>query len=422
MDFSNVSGHMSRKLQHILPTVAGAHQTPPEGILVTDLSTAENALIAEDILPLQRCAIAESLSLKDLSYPPGFGGDPELLKALADFFNTYFNPSSSVEPGQIITTAGAGNALSALISAICDPGDEVLVLGPCWEGFDAYFTMGADVKTTFVTPTCLETATQMDIVEALQAAYEASDAKERIKAVALTNPLNPLGQCYSVEILRKILEFCEARGMHLVSDEVYAISSHRPRGDEYSRPFVSVLALEEGDSTAATWPSPKVHVIWSMSKDFGSSGTRMGCIVSQANQALRFGAGLASYWQTSSLTSVVAASLLRSPQLPSLIQKNSERLGAAYRQMTDGLSKLGIKFISADYGLFVFAKIGAHCQSAADEVEMIAQLVERGLIVAPGRKFSCGESEHGWARITFAVSGDKIENALGALGAYLGGK
>ncbi|KAI0436489.1 hypothetical protein F4803DRAFT_223222 [Xylaria telfairii] len=132
MDFSDVSHQMSRKLQHVLPTVASSHPTPPAGIPVNDLSTAENSLLAEDILPLAKCAIADSLALKHLSYPPGFGGDPELLKVMADFINTYFKPSSSVQPNQIITTSGAGNALSGLLSAICDPGDEVLVIGPCW--------------------------------------------------------------------------------------------------------------------------------------------------------------------------------------------------------------------------------------------------------------------------------------------------
>ncbi|KAI0436488.1 pyridoxal phosphate-dependent transferase [Xylaria telfairii] len=279
--------------------------------------------------------------------------------------------------------------------------------------------MGADVKTTTVAPLCLERATQMDIVEAVNAAYEASHAKERVRAVVLTNPVNPLGTCYSEDVLRRILEFCDARGMHLVSDEAYATSALR-RADECSQPFVSVLALKGDDATkGVTGPSRKVHVIWTMSKDFGCSGLRMGCIISQANLALRLGSGLATYWQTSSLASVVATSLLGSVRLPDLMQKNSKRLGTAYRQMADGLANLGIKFIPANYGLFVFAKVGSHCRTEADEDDMIAQLAERGLIVAPGRKFSCGKNEHGWARITFAVPAERIENALDVLGAYL---
>ena len=69
---------------------------------------------------------------QNLSYPPGFGGDPELLEALASLFNTYFHPSIPVQPGHIITTSGAGNALDALLCSVCDDGDSVLVPGPYW--------------------------------------------------------------------------------------------------------------------------------------------------------------------------------------------------------------------------------------------------------------------------------------------------
>lgn len=146
-----------------------------------------------------------------------------------------------------------------------------------------------------------------------------------------------------------------------------------------------------------------------------------GCIISQTNPALRLGSGLASYWQTSSLASVVATSLLNFHQLPGLLHQNSERLGAAYRQLTDGLARLRIRYIPAAYGLFVLAKVGDHCHTKEAETAMARALALKGLIVAPGQKFSCGDKECGWFRITFSTSAENIDRALRTIEAVLGG-
>jgi gliotoxin/aspirochlorine biosynthesis aminotransferase len=95
-------------------------------------------------------------------------------------------------------------------------------------------------------------------------------------------------------------------------------------------------------------------------------------------------------------------------------------LGAGSDYLSSGLSRLGVEYITADYGLFVFARIGRNCQNDTDEQDMVKNLAQKGLIVAPGRKFSCGENEHGWARLNFAVSQEKLATALRLLEGYLG--
>ncbi|KAJ6093083.1 1-aminocyclopropane-1-carboxylate synthase 7 [Penicillium sp. IBT 16267x] len=419
MDFSNVSRHMGTKLQNLLPKLAGSQQTAPDGIHSIDLSVAENVLLGREMLAMAKEAVGKSLNLKDLSYPAGFGGDPALLTALARFFNTYFKPSTIIEPEHIIATSGAGNALDALLCSICDEGDQVLVAGPCWDGFGPYFLIHANVKPIIVTAPTLEGSTQTDIVCALENAYFTAVHPERIKGVVLTNPSNPLGKCYTRDVLCEILRFCDVNGMHLISDEVYAMSCVQSLN--CFQPFMSALSLLDDDLTpnVASLAS-RVHLIWSMSKDFGCSGIRLGCIVSQANMALRIGSGLASYWQTSSLASVTATSILNSPELPRLIRKNSELLGGAYTILANGLVKLGIKYIPADYGLCLFAKVGKHCNTPEDEEAVVKGLANTGLIVAPGQKFACGEKECGWVRITFSQPAEKIQTALKMMETYLG--
>lgn len=57
------------------------------------------------------------------------------------------------------------------------------------------------------------------------------------------------------------MHFCAAKGIHLISDEIYALSVYK-RGDGPSEEFTSVLAI---DPTGIINPS-QVHVLYGMSK------------------------------------------------------------------------------------------------------------------------------------------------------------
>jgi aspartate/methionine/tyrosine aminotransferase len=90
----------------------------------------------------------------------------------------------------------------------------------------------------------------------------------------MTNPQNPFGQCYTREVLQECLRFCQERGLHYISDEIFALSVFE-NPDAAGNPFVSALSLiDEGID------SSRVHVVWSASKDFGCSGIRMVCKIS----------------------------------------------------------------------------------------------------------------------------------------------
>lgn len=161
------------------------------------------------------------------------------------------------------------------------------------------------------------------LVPALRRAVDGVADRTRIKALVMTNPNNPLGQCYPEEVLQEVLDFCRDAGLHYISDELYALSQ-MGKGSS----FVSALSLDarrrhlegaaaaasrldsDSDSDTATttgWdarnmntnakrrldapPSPAttkrpkrndqgspdalVHVIWSTSKDVCSSGVRI---------------------------------------------------------------------------------------------------------------------------------------------------
>lgn len=117
------------------------------------------------------------------------------------------------------------------------------------------------------------------LVPSLQAAYDFSPVKSRIKAVLLTSSSNPLGRGYPRNVLIECLEFCQERGLHLISDEAHALTDfgHVKKSDE----FVSVLSLTDPflPEGAIKVDPDRVHVVWSASKLFGISGLRMASFI-----------------------------------------------------------------------------------------------------------------------------------------------
>lgn len=88
----------------------------------------------------------------------------------------------------------------------------------------------------------------------------------------LCNPHNPLGRCYSKKMLEDCAKFCQSRGIHLISDEVFALSSFKSPDLPDVPDFTSVLSL---DPKSLGCDPERIHVIWSMSKDLAASGIRL---------------------------------------------------------------------------------------------------------------------------------------------------
>ncbi len=98
------------------------------------------------------------------------------------------------------------------------------------------------------------------------------DAPVPVKAVVVTNPHNPLGRCYSKENLVELMQFCQRHNLHLIADEVFALSELGCTDLRQARKFTSVLAI---DAAAHGCDANRIHVIWSMSKDLGATGARL---------------------------------------------------------------------------------------------------------------------------------------------------
>ena len=144
------------------------------------------------------------------------------------------------------------------------------LLTHCLDGFDFLFEVRSSVVPIAVKLPDLASTLTLDLIPALEAADQ--NATVPVRALMITNPHNPIGQCYSRSVLEACVKFCAKTDIHLIFDEVYAMTSFPCPELADPPPFVSGLAL---DIEALGGKPNMVHVIWSSSKDFGQSGVRM---------------------------------------------------------------------------------------------------------------------------------------------------
>jgi len=210
------------------------------------------------------------LNRQHLSYPDGFTGDSACVDSLATFFNKYFNPHTTVSPSHLAVAPGAASSLDALLYNICEAGDGVLVPGPFWNAFDWLFNVRSGVQPVAVNVDSIKETFTTSLISAMAKVLE--NPPRPIKALILTNPQNPFGQCYPTSVIEECIKFCHERGIHFVSDEVYALSSFSSDTFPDPVPFVSALSI---DVEGLGCDPSRVHVVWSVSKDLGSSGFRL---------------------------------------------------------------------------------------------------------------------------------------------------
>lgn len=202
---------------------------------------------------------------QDLAYSSGIGGCPTTRQLIADLLNHHFKPLTPVANSHVVLAAGGSFALTALVEQICDPGDGILIAAPYWAGLDISISVHCHA-TVVPVHVPLNDFFGTNSIQHYKSAIENSAIP--IKAILVCNPHNPLGQCYPRETLQAMLELCKRHELHYISDEVYALSIHQPFPVDF-QPFVSALQL--GDDGMRD----QIHVIYSLSKDFGCNGIRV---------------------------------------------------------------------------------------------------------------------------------------------------
>lgn len=120
----------------------------------------------------------------------------------------------TVEPDWITPSGGVCAALGIAIQAFSDPGDGVVIFAPVYHGFARMIR--ANRRTVIEAPLAETQGRYAMDLDALGASLPAN-----ARIVILCSPHNPGGTVWRREELRALADFCLARGLVLVSDEVW---------------------------------------------------------------------------------------------------------------------------------------------------------------------------------------------------------
>lgn len=139
-------------------------------------------------------------------------GAPALRKAIAEKM-AWFNGVSVDPETEITVTCGATEAMMAVMLAIVNPGDEVVVFEPFYENYSPDSILsGATVRFVPLRP---DRGFRFD-PEELKAAFT-----PRTKAIIVNTPANPAGTVFTRDELQLIGDLCRERGAFMVTDEIY---------------------------------------------------------------------------------------------------------------------------------------------------------------------------------------------------------
>ncbi|MCJ1436772.1 hypothetical protein MMC27_006154 [Xylographa pallens] len=379
-----------------------------------DLSFAENWTIRHEVLDIIKGSIESHFQAQHLDWPKGLWGHPEVLDALAGLFNNYFDPYRPIEAQHVVIAPGAAACLDAILYNICDAGDGVLIPCPYWNGYDNFFRAHSGVVPVSVVLPGFEDSLSSALIAALERTLRSSTRP--IKALVLSNPHNPLGRCYSRDVLEQCFKFCQQHQLHLISDEVFALSVYGPHDLPNLPPFVSALSV---DPDLLGCDKTKIHVVWSTSKDLAASGIRLGCTVTH-NTQLRNALALMGPANVSTISSISTKTLLAPENLTTLLRLSSERLAAAYASLVSFFESAGIVYYVCNSTTFVLAKLAPLAETWEDESNAVLQYRQAGVLLASGRSYHMDENHKGWMRICFAVDQARLATAIGRIGKVYG--
>ena len=197
-------------------------------------------------------AATASLNQGDTFYTENFG-IAELRQALGEYMSDLYK--RPIDSERVAVTSSGMSATNLMQQVLTNPGDNVVVTAPVWPNLiETVRVMGGEPRFAW-----LQFGNQGWSLD-LEQMFSMVD--DRTRAILINTPSNPTGWVMSHDEMRQVLDFCRARGIWLLSDEVYA------------RMYFNGPAAPSFLEIAA--PDDKLVVVNSFSKSWCMTGWRLG--------------------------------------------------------------------------------------------------------------------------------------------------
>jgi len=310
-------------------------------------------------------------------------GDPELRQEIC---NSYLkNYGVCISPEQVIVTSGTSPAILMVLSALCNPDDEIILSDPGYACYPNFISLSG-AKMVKV-PVYEEDGFQY------RPENICSAITERTKAIMINSPMNPTGNLLSPETLKSIAAFSP----YIISDEIY-------HGLVYEDQAHSILEYTKHG-----------FVLNGFSKLYAMTGLRLGYVIVPEE----FVRPIQKLQQN---LFICASSVAQRAGIAALREADAdvEHMKNIYNErrkfMISRLRKLGFRITVEPTGAFYIFVDARHLST--DSYKLAFDILEKAHVgVTPGIDF--GENGEGYLRFSYANSLENIIEGLNRLEKYI---
>lgn len=313
----------------------------------------------------------------------------ELREEIAKYMSRYgmtYNPQN-----EVLVTVGASEGVDAVLRAILNPGDEIIVVQPCY------------VNYTPLAELCQAKVVPLD--SSVNGYYPTADQIKSLitpktKAVMMCSPNNPTGTMIPRAELEKIAEVVKENQIWCISDEIYCELAYD--GFEH----VSI----------GSFPGMKDYTIIlnGFSKSFAMTGWRIGYIAAPAEV-------LAQIVKLHGYNTICAPIFSQYGAVEGLRNcfKDVEKMRVSYQQrrnyMYKAFTDMGLPVPEPTGAFYMFPDISS---TGLSDEEFATQLFQKyNVAVVPGSVFGLGGQGH--IRCCYATAIDKIKIAMDRIAEFV---
>ena len=199
---------------------------------------------------------AAKLSSGEVKYTPA-DGTLALKKAIIRY--TEENYDRLVAPENVLVTNGAKQSLFNILYSILNPQDEVIILAPYWVSYPEIVKM-CNARAVIVTPEDGTFTPRFEDIERAITSYT--------RAIIVNSPNNPSGAIYPPELIEKLVQFCESKGIFMICDDIY-----------HKLTFDHKVAVPAYRYTKKDIEDSYVIVVNGVAKLYGMTGFRVGWVI-----------------------------------------------------------------------------------------------------------------------------------------------
>ena len=324
-------------------------------------------------------AAEQALLEGKVHYTSNFG-TMELRQAIADKLCQQNNVD--YKASEVLVTVGLSEAVFAVLSAILDEGDEILVPDPAWLNYHNVPRMLGAIPVTYHLKE--ENGFQMDLEEVR------AKVTDKTKAVVIITPNNPTGGVLSENTLQGLADLAIEKDLMVISDEVYERMVYD--GEKH----VSIASLPG--------MKERTFTLNGMSKAYAMDGWRLGYVAAPEELIVT----LNKFHQHNT---TCAPNFVQAASVAALTQEKNEvnEMVKEYKRRRD----YAVKAINEIPGLSCICPKGAfyifiNCKSLGkSSAEFAAYLLDEAKVaMVPGDVF--GPGGEGYLRMSYASSYENV--------------